>query len=331
MKRTAVVIVVMFSVGALSGCKRLVRRLVNKANSSTPAETAEQAPPEDPEAAKLQPYIKCLNDFSGRIAQGRERYLDSVDPATGPTGKERHISHPFPLVHDPKQCADGVAAAASQAPRLPELEAAGSELAAVIVRLGPLLKTVDTYYTQGDHKDDNLAKGKELHTKLMAEWAAFGKADHAVRGQVKVLNRKAKERRLAALEKNEGRKLSYLAQYALYQAEPVVDMGDVAELKDLPLDNYMALVGTAEKAIMELDTYADAHKDEAQKISRFSSLVSQSKDFLAAAKELARRVRDKKPYYETEKMSLQGGTIAGSPQKLVAKYNTFVETANRVL
>jgi hypothetical protein len=327
---TGFAIAVIVSAGPLAGCKQVARRLMNKATASAPAGNAEKDLPDDPESAKLQPYIKCLNDFSGRIAEGRERYLDSVDPDKGPTGKEGHIGQPFPLVHDPKECADGVAAMATKDPRIPELESAGTELAAVIVRMGPLLKTVDTYYTQGDYKDDKLAKGQELHKKLMAEWAAFLKADHAVRAQVKVLNRKVKERRLAEIEKNEGRKLAYLTQYALYQAEPVVEVGDV-DLKELPLDRYMTLVGAAEKAIMELDSYADGHKEETRKISRFSSLVSESKDFLAAAKELGRRVRDKTPYQQTDLMTLQHGNVSGSPQKLVARYNRLVQTANGIL
>jgi hypothetical protein len=319
--------------GGASGCKRVIRKFL-QSRQSQPAAEEPVAEAADPEANKLQPYIKCLNDFSGRIAEGRERYLATVAPESGPTGKEPHISSPFPLVGDPKTCADGVAAIASKEPRLPELETAGTELAAVVVRIGPLLKTVDHYYSQGDYKDDKMAKGKELHKLLLAEWTAFGKADRALRAQVETINRRAKQRRLAELEKTEGRKLAFLMQNALFQAEPVVQTGDVPDVTELPLDRYMPLVTSAEAAILELDQYATAHKEETQKVSRFSSLLDRSKSFLAAAKELGRRARDKAPYQTSEKMMLRGGsawTVAGSPPQLVHRYNDFVKIANDIL
>ena len=63
-----------------------------------------------------------------------------------------------------------------------------------------------------------------------------------------------------------------------------------------------------------------------------SFFISNAKSFLTSAKQLMRRIRDKVPYSQGDKMMLGSGggwMVEGSPQRLMRDYNQLVESYNR--
>ena len=92
-----------------------------------------------------------------------------------------------------------------------------------------------------------------------------------------------------------------------------------------------AKVDAFEKTTDALVDYAKAHKDEQPMM--WSSMESALESYRVAAKERLRRVRDKTPYSQGDRMMLNansGWMISGSPDKLVRNYNELITTSNRL-
>ena len=274
---------------------------------------------------KINAYVGCINRLSERAYDSRERYFSWVGKK-GPTGKERIIYGTY-TIYDTADCKSGVEKANTLDPRNAELEAAASTYVDAVVALEPLLKDADDYYSQENYKDDKMAKGKALHPQLVAAWTAFATADAKLRSGIDVVQDMLAAEDLVNIEKEEGRKGRYHIQALMMHAKRLMR----AQSTDKPdLAKITAALGEYEAATKAADSYAEQNKDS--KIG--SSFVSSAKSFLVTSKQLMRRVRDKVPYSDGEKMILNSGggggwMVEGSPDRLMHDYNQLVESYNR--
>ena len=285
-----------------------------------------QPPAPNPEATlteKMNAYVGCINRLSERSYSSRSRYFSWAKP-DGPTGKERIIYGTY-TIYDTSDCRKNIAQANALEPRDAELEAAGSAYADAVSKLEPLLKETDDYYTQENYKDDKMAKGKALHPRLVAAWDAFAKADKDLRRNVEGINDKRALQRLAQIEQSEGRKARYHIEALMIQAKRVLraqtaDKPDLAALTQA-LNDY-------EAATKDLENATNA--DDGQKIG--SMFTSSAKSYLTSAKQLMRRMRDKTPYSQGDRMMINAGSgwmIEGTPERLLRDYNQLIDAYNR--
>ncbi len=273
---------------------------------------------------KLNAAVECLNRLSERSYSSRSRYF-SWAAKSGPTGKERVIYGTY-TIYDTSRCQQGVEKANALEPREPELETASSAYVTAVVALEPLLKEADDYYSQQDYKDDKMAKGRALHPRLVAAWDAFAKADEKLRKIVDEEQDKQARARLAEIERTEGIKDRYHVEAVMLSAKYVM-RAQQASPPDLAafikaIEEYEAIVKTTED-------YAAENKGS--KVG--SSYVRDAKTFLTTAKMLMRRVRDKVPYSQGDRMLMQSGgggwMVEGSPARLSKDYNQLVGSYNR--
>lgn len=271
---------------------------------------------------KLNAYIGCINRLSERSFDSRKRYFSWVGK-NGPTGKERIIYGTY-TIYDTADCKKNVEKANALEPRDPELEAAASAYVTAVTRLEPLLKEADDYYKQEDYKDDRMAKGRALHPRLVAAWDAFAAADKSLRSEVEAINDRRSLQRLAEIEEKEGRKARYHVEAIMIQAKRVMRANDAAK-PDLAaitkaIADYEAMIKSAEELA------ADNPKD---KIG--SMFVSNARSFLTTSKQLMRRIRDKVPYSQGDRMMLGSGggwMVEGSLPRLMRDYNQLVSSYN---
>src|SRR5262245_58431593 len=271
---------------------------------------------------KINAYVGCINRLSERSYDSRARYFSWVGK-NGPTGMERIIYGTY-TIYDTSDCKKNVEKANALEPHDAELEAAASAYAEAVGKLEPLLKEADDYYSQENYKDDRMAKGKALHPRLIAAWDAFASADRKLRDGVEAIDDKRSLEKLAAIEKDEGRKARYHLEALMIKAKRVVrahdtDKPDLAAITQA-LNEYESLVKGAE----EFSGSGDG------KIG--SIFIGNAKSFLVTAKQLMRRMRDHVPYSAGDKMMLNAGsgwTVEGSPQRLLRDYNQLVESYNR--
>jgi Protein of unknown function (DUF3829) len=272
---------------------------------------------------KVNAYVGCINRLSERSYESRKRYF-SWAAQSGPTGKERIIYGTY-TIYDTTDCKKNVEKANALQPRDATLEAAASAYAEAVGKLEPLLKEADDYYSQENYKDDRMAKGKAMHPRLVAAWDQFANADKALRNGVEAINDRRAAERLAEIEQKEGKKARYHVQALMIHAKRVLRAAD-AEKPDLTaltqaLTEYEAIVRAMEQV---------SGADGGAKIG--SMFIGEAKSFLTSAKQLMRRIRDKTPYSQGDRMMLNAGSgwmVEGSPQRLMRDYNQLIESYNR--
>lgn len=273
---------------------------------------------------KINAYVECINRLSERSYQSRSRYFSWVGK-NGPTGKERIIYGTY-TIYDTAPCKQGVEKANALEPREPELETAATAYAEAVVALEPLLKEADDYYDQQDYKDDKMAKGRELHPRLVAAWNAFAKADEQLRELIDEQQDKQARARLAEIERTEGIKDRYHIEAMMISAKYVI-RGQKSAASDIAA--FTKAVTEYEAIIKATEDYIAQNKGA--KIG--SSFMNDAKSFLTTAKMLMRRVRDKVPYSQGDRMLMDSGggawMVEGSPARLSRDYNQLVGSYNR--
>ncbi|MFD1711256.1 DUF3829 domain-containing protein [Ottowia sp. GY511] len=306
------------------------------APTAPPAPPAPKAPPAPQakapasESQKLNEYVACYNGADSRAHDAMNRYRRWVqDMKTGPTGKERNVLGVYTVSdHSVKACAK-LPELADAAPPLPELDQAAKPYAAALTAWAGTLAEADKYYSRQDYKDDKMAKGKAMHADLVKHFEAFDTASKAFSQALETANDKRQTEQLAELEKSEGRKFNYWHIATMMNAKKLTKL--ISE-DSFDVDQASAALKAFEDAAQGLTDFAkQAPKDELPMM--YSSMGSAVEDFLVAAKQRIRRVRDKVPYSQGEKMNLGGGggwMVNGSPDALVRKYNDLIGASNRL-
>jgi hypothetical protein len=333
----AVGVVTLSCLAGLAGCKQIAEaRKAAEALKAAASAVADAKGPaisseEDKDAElgnKLGDYISCMNGTSKRVIDSRNRYLSWADEKTGPTGKERNVYGLYDI--NANTCITALDRAKTKQPSLPEVESAAAEYRKALEELDPLVKQADKYYDQKDYKDDKMAKGKGLHPQLMNGFAKFEQVSKGFEDRVTALNDGVNARQFARLEKDPSRRLQYLSQKSLNEAKSLIKLTDIAELKELDLQKYDVALQTYDKALSELEQYAESHKAEADKAMMFSSYVSSSKTFLKAAKELLRRKRDNKDFNKEFFSRSSPSMVDGHPAQVVETYNRMIGDSNNL-
>ena len=185
-----------------------------------------------------------------------------------------------------------------------------------VSKLEPLLKEADDYYTQEDYKDDKMAKGRALHPRLVAAWDAFASADKKLRGGVEAINDRRAAERLAAIEASEGRKARYHVEALMIHAKRVVRAQDTAKPDIAAITQALNDYESSVKALEALP----ADEAKTRRSARSSSATPSRSS--PRAKQLMRRIRDKVPYSQGDRMMLNAGggwMVEGSPPRLHAR------------
>jgi hypothetical protein len=277
-----------------------------------------------PLAQKINPYIECMNRQSGRAYQARERYLSWVGK-DGPTGRERIVYGTY-TIYDTADCAKGIPQGNALEPRDAALEAAATDYLTSVTTLAPLLKEADDYYTQQNYKDDKMAKGKALHPRLLSAFASFANADEKLSGVIDAIQEKLSVERLSTIERTEGKKGRWHVEALMIEAKRLIKVESASPPELAKITPALAAYEASVKAI---EDYVAA--DPGSKIG--SSFIGSAKTYLTTAKNLMRRIRDKVPYNQGEKMimSSPGGAwmVEGSPARLTRDYNALIEAYNR--
>jgi hypothetical protein len=326
------------SLAGSSGCKQLAeaRKAAEALKPAASAPRIGDAPGGSSEeaqdsalAAKLGQYIGCINGASKRVIDSRNRYLSWIaDEKVGPTGKERNIYGLYGVNTD--ACHQALDKAKLASPALPDVESAADEYKKALRELEPLVEQADRYYRQSDYKDDEMAKGKQLHPPLMNAFAKFEQVNKGFEQRVTTLNDAVNERQLARLERDSSRRLEYLALRALSEGKALIKLVDIGELKELDLQKYDVAVQSYDKALRELGAYATSHKPEVAKVSLFSSYLSDSDELLKSSKELLRRKRDNQDFNREFFSKSSPALVAGHPAQLIDKFNRVVSTSNHL-
>lgn len=255
----------------------------------------------DPLNKKLNAYVGLINYVSERINDSYDRYLSWADYDNGPTGQERNIYGLYEL-NDNSHYFDEVNTALALKPEH-ELDQIVREYIEAYKVIEPLNEEAYNYYDQKDYLDDNMAKGKELHPKLIAAFDKFAEVSDKLNAEYEKVDLVQRKLELEEYKKS-GAKLAYASTNTLLTAQDMyiflrdslnASNGDPAQIN---ADTFKQKIDTYEAALTELKTF----KDKTSEIKReygitgeslFDSFLDSSDGFTKAYKAYYRAVRDK--------------------------------------
>lgn len=294
------------------------------------AQTQAESDTTSPKAAgKMQAYIACYNTANDSAQRSIARYASWVDAKKGPTGKERHVYGLYQIhEHIVQACQKKIEAALQQQPALEPLDGAARSYLQALSALAPLVDEAYKYYERENYKDDGFTKGKQMHAPLVQAMQAFDAASQSFASALETENDKLLAEELKQIEKTEGRKLLYWHMLTMAEAK---QLANLLSEDTFDMNQATAQLAEFEQAADELAAYAKAHKNELP--TAWSFMDSAVENFRIAAKERIRRIRDKKPYSQTERNwvgTSSGWMVNGSPDKLVRQYNELVSRSNSI-
>jgi hypothetical protein len=281
--------------------------------------------------AKISRYSQpCLNQYSNRVLESRDRYLSWIDdPEAGPTGDEETVYGPL-KISDPGRCKEAVKKAAEMEPDRPELEKSAKKFAEAVETLASKTEEAAVYYERENYKDDDFEKGKEMHDGLMEAFSKFEKANSVLSDRVDVIEDNLDSQLLERLEGNPERRTEYLGEKVRIIAKSLAGLIGNLEVED------RALVGDGETIVEKtekLETTLDKLREELDSSDEdpedFGSTVDEAEEALQAAKEVMRRVRDEKKFDQNALQDLNSGLPPdGSPKKYLDAYNDLISAYN---
>jgi hypothetical protein len=232
-------------------------------------------------SAKFNAYVEFLNRTL-RASESLDRYKSWVNMTTGPTGHER-IIYGLYQTYDTSKEAEAATAALTQAPLLPELDAAMRDYIAANEALAPILNEANGYYERADYKVDKMAEGKVLHAKIVAAAAPFLAARAKVDALITVEKAKVDAVRLDAIEKREGRSAHWHVANVMMRARRVMDLMPSRAKPVVDLSAFHAAMTDYGEAVKAMDAFG-AGKPNAFFVfeSQPRSLLSKLRDFQEA-------------------------------------------------
>lgn len=166
-----------------------------------------------------------------------------------------------------------------------------------------------------------------MHPLLVSAYDKFEAARKVFSQELDAVNSKAQEEELAKTEKSEGKKYHY---WVLATSSSAKKLADITSEESFEVATAEAAYTEFEKNFKELET---AIKAGGQGMPINAEIIlSPLNDFLIAAKERIRFVRDGKKYTETDmrRMSMNDTHVEGSHVAVTARYNDFIQRLNMV-
>ncbi len=210
---------------------------------------------------------------------------------------------------------------ASLQPAIPEMDQAAADMAATLKVLHPLIIEALGYYDRKDYKDDQMAKGKEMHVPLTAAFLAFMEAHDRLSALEEQLSDGLDSQLLAKIERDFGKHLQWQVMNVMMHARPTLDFLPDSLEATIDTDKFDAAIKAYAAAVREFDDYVADPATNLEKEARFVTSTSDPDKFLAALREF-------RETYPKRKKSAQ--VYQNQHQKVVQAYNYLIQSTNRI-
>ena len=272
---------------------------------------------------KLNAYVGCINRLSERSYDSRRRYFSWVRDKNGPTGRER-IIYGLYTIYDTSDCRKNVEKANALEPRDAALEAAASGL-----RRGR-----DQARSRCSRRPTTTTPRRTTRTtrwprarRCIRAWSRRGMRSPAPTRRCAAASKpsttSARRSGSPRSSSSEGRSARYHVEALMIQAKRVLRAQDAAKPDIAAITQALGEYEATVKSAEQLAGSGDG------KIG--SIFIGSAKSFLTSAKQLMRRIRDKVPYSQGDRMMINAGggeMIEGTPQRLMRDYNRLIEAYN---
>jgi hypothetical protein len=287
---------------------------------STPAFAQPVSSPADPQVAddtldtwvsKTNAYTELLNT-SLRAVSAWSRYGSWADLKKGPTGKERIIYGLYEVSPDLAQRALAASDRAREGePKIPRLDEAARDYARAFEAVIPVGNEASRYYERQDYKDDGMAKGREMHGRLVAVFEPFLAKRAVFEAELKAVKKVVNQRQLEAIERREGKSYAWHVRNVMNSAEPLGDLVQQEPSRELLKELDQRIAGFAE-AVRGFDDYLGSPGAQKGK----GAFDSTPRSFLGQVREYR------------EELGSRPSSARSKLQFLVLHYNNMIGAAN---
>ena len=221
--------------------------------------------------AKLAPFVTCINGVDGAWRGAYARYQTAYENQITKGNAFWNLQTRFTLAQHgdqyaiAKSCIEGLNAGVKNRQSDPELDALGTEYAQALQQLIPLVQSVDTYYSQGDYKDDGMAKGKALQAQIVPLFKTFFAKSDRIHSLVASRNLAIEKQALTAMEQRNGKDIWWHTENVMLEARGVIDAIDALNTQDrLTVENLQPLETAYQQALETAKAYGEANRAKSE-------------------------------------------------------------------
>ena len=277
------------------------------------------------ESNKYNKYVEFYNDGLNDIYEEVNTYIQNMGQDPNLNKEEAYT------IGSSYSKWDEIKKLPQEAPAMQEFDDIAKELIPVAENLDQLLTSAREYYKAKDYKDDQYAKGQELHTKILAEINKFeslySKFNQALENRQRVVRAEQMEQ-----AKKEGDEVRYNLINVATKMDKILDelnaekisaanvlSTDLTKIKPL-YEEY----NQAQKALRDAVNNAK-NKDELENVERY---VEKTTEFKLEVINLIDRVENKKTL---DNFYLRNPENArGTPEKLADIQQSATNSYNRI-
>lgn len=256
--------------------------------------------------------------FNGLIADPKQmitEYFDNIPEAGPEPGSKPRL---FPRQNfgasKIKEAREAFAAAKSAAPAsLAKLAPPADKAIVAIEKVATAFTEAQKYYDAENYKDDNFARGKQLHAQMLEATAQFQAALHELEDGLSVIE---DQQAVAELAKHTDKGYGYWFRYYNIEAKKLLHAVESASTPD----ERKALVAAFQPIVTANDELAKFVASKGSSVNgSFNAYVSSASSFHATAVKLMRLVKDG---------AGDDKAIAQETESLIRGYNSLVSMAN---
>ncbi|WP_400075717.1 YiiG family protein [Winogradskyella sp. R77965] len=282
---------------------------------------------------KYNAYIGFGNRFDKNVVSSYDRYFKWADREEGPSSKSKRIGGVSKLYDGELKKLEK---AIEQDPEIEEVD----DLMKVVLKdanaLHDVIAKADSYYQKQDYKDDDFAKGKDLHKELVVAYDNYFNSYDAMYANFRVLQSSLKEFEANKYKEN-GELIRYNLMMELNKADDIfmlIGNLDSEGLKKIDLEEFKTKL-SAFRAVH--DDLEKLNGDEAQKTKEFGevsmakstlpSFIREGNSFIRECRNLQERIEKNDFDYGIVHPNIPAN---GSPLKLRKVYGDLVTNYNRM-
>ncbi|ODP28489.1 uncharacterized protein PTI45_02034 [Paenibacillus nuruki] len=286
---------------------------------------------------KYNSYVMLNNLMTGRINEVLLHYFEKFGTEKKPV-IEKNLS--FIMLDVPasqREVIDQAQGYTTSKPTFASADSAVTQLTPVIKDLLTVLDEMKVYYDSKGYVDDDFAKGKQLHTKLINTNLAYEKAAKAY---FKALQKMDAEQRLVDLQnfKDSDQQIRYNALKFMIDAEATaIEMSEqginASNVLELDMKKFKAKYDLMTADLNALVTLSKDQKQiEKEGMNSFSieNYVHSATEAKAAASKIIERINKKEPVSDSDLSGQFLDTTDGTPENFNSLLSTAIERYNEI-
>ena len=286
---------------------------------------------------KYNSYVMLNNLMTGRINEVLLHYFEKFGTEKNPV-IEKNLS--FIMLDVPasqREVIDQAQGYTKSKPDFASADSAVTQLTPVIKDLLAVLDEMKVYYDSKGYVDDDFAKGKQLHTKLINTNLAYEKAAKAY---FKALQKMDAEQRLVDLQnfKDSDQQIRYNALKFMIDAEATaIEMSEqginASNVLELDMKKFKAkydLMTADLNALVKLSKDQKQIQKEGMNSFSIENYVHSATEAKAAASKIIERINKKEPVSDSDLSGQFLDTTDGTPENFNSLLSTAIERYNEI-